>query len=281
MTRHSSKHLPWALSLVLSLFAAPAGAAPVDKALGFQEPATQIMRRIEGFHNNIMLPMCIIIVSFVLVLLLWVMLRYSARNNPNAKSFTHNTLLEVVWTAVPVAILVGLALISLPLLADEDTIPAKVDLTLKVTGSQWYWDYEYPDYGGMTFTSKVLSKAEAEAAQKPYLLAVNNPVYVPVNKVVKVIITAADVIHSWSVPSFGIKKDAVPGRLNAVWFKADKEGVYYGQCSQLCGADHAFMPIEVHVVSDAEFAAWMNGMKKKFGANDAPHAVYAAGAEIR
>ncbi|MFO1187176.1 MAG: cytochrome c oxidase subunit II [Alphaproteobacteria bacterium] len=273
---------PWqrlflALS-ALSFGAAPALANPVDKGIGLQDPATEIMRRIEGFHNGILLWTCILIVAFVLVLLLWIMIRYNARANPTPATFTHSTLLEIVWTAVPVLILVAIAFQSFPLLAYEERIPENVDLTVKATGSQWYWDYEYPDNGGFSFTSKMLEKDKAQAAGAPWLLATNEPIYLPVGKTIKVIITAADVIHSWTVPAFGVKKDAVPGRLNAVWFKPEKEGVFYGQCSELCGAKHAFMPIEVHVVSEAAFNSWVEGMKQKFGALDQSRATDVADA---
>lgn len=261
------QHLVPALA-AMALGLAPALANPVDKGIGFQPPATDIMDQIEWFHNDILLWVCIVIVAFVLVLLLWIMIRYNAKANPKPATFSHNTLLEVVWTAIPVLILVGIAIPSFNLLAYEERIPAKVDLTVKAIGSQWYWDYEFPDQGGFTFTSKMLEKDKAQAAGAPWLLATTEPVYLPVGKTVKVIITATDVIHSWTIPAFGVKKDAVPGRLNSLWFKPEKEGVYYGQCSELCGAKHAFMPIEVHVVSEAEFNSWVERMKQKFGALD-------------
>lgn len=265
---------PWTLFLPtlagLALGFAPARANPVDKGIGLQPPATEIMTRIAGFHNGILLWTCMLIVAFVLALLLWIMVRYNAKANPTPSTFTHSTLLEVAWTAVPVLILAAIAFYSFPLLAFEERMPAKVDMTVKAIGSQWYWDYEYPDHGGFTFTSKMLEKDKAEAAGAPWLLATNEPVVLPVGKTVKLIITASDVIHSWTIPAFGVKKDAVPGRINAIWFKAEKEGVYYGQCSELCGAKHAFMPIEVRIVSEAEFNTWVEGMKQKFGAADEP-----------
>lgn len=280
MARLLSRSLTWASALMLALAGAasakdvPGGA--VDMGIGLQPPVTDIMRRIEGFHNGILLWTCIVIVGFVLGLLLWIMIRYNSKANPAPANFSHNSLLEVLWTGIPVIILVIIAIPSFNLLAYEEIIPKNVDLTIKATGSQWYWDYEYPDNGDFTFTSKMLEKAKAEAAGKPYKLAVNEPIYLPVNKIVKIIITGADVIHSWTVPAFGVKKDAVPGRLNEVWFKVDKEGVYYGQCSELCGADHAFMPIEVHVVSDAEFATWVEQKKKEAGPAPAPDTSVAA-----
>jgi cytochrome c oxidase subunit 2 len=269
-----SRALTWITALGLALAgpasakSAPTGAVP--KGIGFQPPATDIMRQIEWFHNGILLWITGLIVAFVLALLLWIMIRYNSKANPKPASFSHNTWLEVIWTAVPVIILVVIAIPSFNLLAYEERMPAKIDLTVKAIGSQWYWDYEFPDYGGFSFTSKMLEKEKALAAGVPFRLATTQPVYLPLGKTIKIIITATDVIHSWTIPAFGVKKDAVPGRLNEIWFKPEQEGVFYGQCSELCGAKHAFMPIEVHVVSEAEFAAWVEGMKTQYGAADRP-----------
>jgi cytochrome c oxidase subunit 2 len=254
----------------MSVCAQTAPTGPVPKGIGFQPPATEIMRRIEWFHNGILLWTCILIVGFVLALLLWIMIRYNAKANPKPASFSHNTWLEVIWTAVPVIILVVIAIPSFNLLAYEERMPPKVDLTVKAIGSQWYWDYEFPDSGGFSFTSKMLEKEKALAAGVPFRLATTQPVYLPVGKTIKIIITATDVIHSWTIPAFGVKKDAVPGRLNEIWFKPEQEGVFYGQCSELCGAMHAFMPIEVHVVSEAEYNAWVESMKTQYGALERP-----------
>jgi cytochrome c oxidase subunit II len=267
-----SLRLLLAPSLAVAAMAAPAAAdQPRSGALGFQEPATPVMEKIVGLHDHVFLVMCIVIVGLVLGLLIWCAIRYNHRANPTPATFHHNTMLEVLWTGIPVLILIGLAIPSFRLLAYEATIP-KYDMTIKASGSQWYWDYEYPDNGDFTFTSKMLQRPEAEAAGKPFKLGVDNPVYVPVNATVRMIVTGTDVIHSWAVPAFGVKMDAVPGRDNVTWFRAIKEGIYYGQCSELCGAFHAFMPIEVHVVSKPEFDAWAAKMKQQFGADADPPA---------
>jgi cytochrome c oxidase subunit 2 len=185
------------------------------------------------------------------------MVKFNAKANPTPSRTTHNTLLEVAWTVVPVMILVAIAVPSFRLLFMQLDTP-KADLTIKAVGKQWYWSYTYPDHGKFEFDSLLATD------KQPRLLAVDNEIVVPVNKVVRVQVTAADVIHAFAVPSFGIKIDAVPGRLNETWFKATKEGWYYGQCSELCGKDHAFMPIAVRVVGEQEFAAWIEQAKKKF-----------------
>jgi cytochrome c oxidase subunit II len=211
-----------------------------------------------------------------------VVVRFNARANPTPSRTTHNTLLEIAWTAIPVIILLTIAIPSFKLLFFQlNTPPA--DLTVKVTGKQWFWSYSYPDNGKFEFDSLMLKEDERKAlldkdpkADVPRLLAVDNQMVVPINKVVRVLVTGADVIHSFSVPSFGIKIDAIPGRLNETWFKANREGVYYGQCSELCGRDHAFMPIAVRVVSEQAFAAWLDEAKKKYASEDAPISVAAA-----
>lgn len=244
---------------------ATALAAPQPWEMGLQPAVTPVMERIEDFHH-LLLVIITLISLFVLVLLLWIMVRYNTRANPTPSKVTHNTLLEVVWTIVPVIILVMIAIPSFKLLYFEAEIPPS-DLTIKAIGKQWYWTYEYPQNGDFQFDSLGLSDDAAAKASEPRLLGVDNPIVVPVNKVVKVITTGADVIHSWAVPAFGVKMDAVPGRLNTTWFKAEKEGTYYGECSELCGARHAFMPIEVKVVSEAEFEKWTATAKKKFAQN--------------
>jgi cytochrome c oxidase subunit 2 len=201
----------------------------------------------------------------VLLLLLIVIVRFNARSNPTPSRTTHNTLLEVAWTLVPVVILVAIAVPSFKLLFLQQTIPP-ADLTVKATGKQWYWSYSYPD-SKFEFDSLMLQDKDRKPDQ-PRLLAVDNAMVVPVNKVVRVQVIGADVIHSFAVPSFGIKIDAVPGRLNETWFKAEREGIYYGQCSELCGRDHAFMPIEVRVVSEKDYAAWLDQAKKKYATDD-------------
>jgi len=204
----------------------------------------------------------------VLILLLIVMFRFNARANPTPSRTTHNTLLEVLWTVIPVAILVVIAIPSFRLLFFQLNTP-QADLTVKATGKQWYWTYDYPDNGKFEFDS-VMLKDDALKPGQPRLLSVDNEMVVPVNKVVRVQVIGADVIHSFAVPSFGIKIDAIPGRLNETWFKATREGMYYGQCSELCGRNHAFMPIAVRVVNDQAFAAWVDEAKKKFAATDEP-----------
>lgn len=229
----------------------------------FQQAATPVMAEIAWFHSLVFW-IITIITLFVLALLVIVIVKFNARSNPVPSRTTHNTLIEVAWTLIPVLILVGIAVPSFRLLFNQLDLP-KSDLTIKATGKQWYWTYTYPDNGPFEFDSVMLQENERKADQ-PRLLAVNNEVVVPVNKVVRVQTTGSDVIHAFAVPAFGIKIDAIPGRLNETWFKATREGVYYGQCSELCGKDHAFMPIAVRVVSEQAFTAWIEDAKKKFAA---------------
>ena len=233
--------------------------APWEHTL--QEAATPVMENIIWFHN-FLLVLITVITLFVLALLVIVVVKFNARANPVPSKTTHNTLIEVAWTLIPVLILVGIAVPSFRLLFLELDVP-KPDLTVKVTGKQWYWSYAYPDNGKFEFDSLL------DKDKQPRLLGVDNEMVVPVNKVVRIQTTGADVIHSFAVPAFGVKIDSVPGRLNESWFKATKTGVFYGQCSELCGKDHAFMPIAVRVVSDQEFATWVEGAKKKFATNPA------------
>jgi cytochrome c oxidase subunit II len=223
-----------------------------------QEAATPVMENITWFHNFLFW-LITIITLFVLVLLVLVVVKFNAKSNPVPSRTTHNTLIEVAWTIIPVMILVGIAVPSFRLLFQELDIP-KADLTIKATGKQWYWSYSYPDNGKFEFDSLLAQD------KQPRLLGVDNEMVVPVNKVIRIQTTGADVIHSFAVPAFGIKIDSVPGRLNETWFKATKVGMFYGQCSELCGKDHAFMPIAVRVVEDQEFASWVEGAKKKFAA---------------
>jgi cytochrome c oxidase subunit 2 len=226
-----------------------------------QEAATPVMEDIVWFHNFLFW-LITIITLFVLALLVAIVVKFNSKANPVASKTTHNTLIEVAWTLIPVLILVGIAVPSFRLLFLELDIP-KADLTIKVTGKQWYWSYAYPDNGKFEFDSLLAQD------KMPRLLGVDNEMVVPVNKVVRIQTTGADVIHSFAVPAFGIKIDSVPGRLNETWFKSTKLGMFYGQCSELCGKDHAFMPIAVRVVSDQEFAAWVEDAKKKFASNPA------------
>ncbi len=237
------------------------------------------MSDIITFHN-FLLVIITAITAFVLILLLIVMIRFNARANPTPSRRTHNALIEVIWTIVPVIILVAIAIPSFRLLFVQLDTP-KPDLTVKATGKQWYWSYNYPDNGNFEFNSLIVDEKDLKPGQ-PRLLTVDNEMVVPVNKVVHVLVTGADVIHSFAVPSFGIKIDAVPGRLNDTWFKATSEGLFHGQCSELCGKDHAFMPITVRVVNDTEFAAWVAAEKKNAGLDGAsPTALAAAGAATK
>jgi cytochrome c oxidase subunit 2 len=252
-------------ALVASGEAALAGLGqPSPWQLGLQQSATPVMDNVIWFHG-FLLWIISAIALFVLLLLVIVIIRFNARSNPTPSRTTHNTLLEVAWTLVPVAILVMIAVPSFKLLFLQQTIPP-ADVTVKATGKQWYWTYSYPD-SNFEFDSLMLQDNERKPGQ-PRLLAVDNEMVVPVNKVVRVQVIGADVIHSFAVPSFGIKIDAVPGRLNETWFKAVREGMYYGQCSELCGKDHAFMPIAVRVVSEKDYAAWLEEAKKKYAVND-------------
>lgn len=254
-----------AAAALLALSGLPAFAVPQPYELGFQPAASPVMEQIEDFHRLLFF-IIVAVCLFVLALLLWIMIRYRAGANPVPSKVHHNTLLEVAWTLIPVIILVFIAVPSFRLLYFEANIP-KPDVTIKAIGKQWFWTYEYPgSAAGFTFDSLGLSDADAAKAGKPRLLGVDNPVYVPVNKVIEIDTVGADVIHSWAMPQMGVKMDAIPGRINRTWFKANQTGVYYGQCSELCGARHAYMPIELHVVSDADYAAWLAASKKKFAA---------------
>jgi cytochrome c oxidase subunit 2 len=234
---------------------------PKDWQLGFQEAASSTMRDIVNFHDKLLLPIIIAISVFVLFLMVYACIRFRASRNPNPSKTTHNVAVEVLWTLIPCLILIVMAVPSFKILYKQDTIP-KADITVKAIGYQWYWGYEYPDEN-IIFESYMIETKDLKENQ-PRLLAVDNEVVVPVNKVVKVLITANDVLHAWALPSFGVKRDAVPGRINETWFKAEKVGTYYGQCSELCGIKHAFMPITVRVVSEEEYAEWLRGAKIKF-----------------
>lgn len=232
-----------------------AGIGQPDGRMGIPDQVTPIGQEAAWFHNFILMPVITVISLFVLALLFWVVVRYRRGAHPTPSRTSHNTTLEVVWTLVPVLILVVIAVPSIRLLAHQYSPPA-ADLTIKVTGNQWNWGYEYPDHG-IEFTANMLPDAQAHARGEPPHLAVDERVVVPVGAVVKVIVTSSDVIHSWGVPAFWVKMDAVPGRLNETWFRADREGVYYGVCYELCGARHGYMPIAVEVVSREHFAQWV------------------------
>lgn len=227
---------------------------PVDWQLGFQPAATPIAEQMHDFHT-LVLVIITVITLFIMALLLWVMVRYNAKANPEPSRTSHNTTIEVAWTIIPVLILLVIAIPSFRLLYAQYDVP-KADLTVKATAHQWYWSYAYPDQGNFSFDSLLVEKEDLKPDQ-PYLLAVDNEVVVPVNKVVHVLVTSDDVIHNWAVPAFGTKIDAVRGRNSLTWFQATRPGVYYGQCSELCGSRHAYMPIAVRVVSEEEFADWV------------------------
>ena len=236
--------------------------------IGFMQPASPIMEDLVSFHDLLMV-IITVITLFVMLVLLYIFIKFNAKANPVASKTTHNTLLEIVWTTVPVLILVLISIPSFRLLYDEDVIP-EADLTIKATGNQWYWSYEYPDYEDIAFDANILKEGQPGYNDHPRLLGTDEHIVVPVNKIVRVQVTANDVIHAWAVPAFGVKIDAVPGVLNETWFKATKTGMYYGQCSELCGINHGFMPINVKVVSQAEYDAWLEEAKVKYASNDAP-----------
>ena len=271
-----------ATALIFGILLASAGAAfaglgqPTPWQLGLQDAASPVMEEIASFHNYVLWIVTAITI-FVLALLVIIIVRFNARANPTPSRTTHNTPLEIIWTIVPVVILVAIAIPSFRLLFTELDVPA-VDLTIKATGKQWYWSYAYPDNGNFEFDSLIVADKDLKADQ-PRLLTVDNEMVVPVNKVVHVLVTGADVIHSFAVPSFGIKIDAVPGRINDTWFKATIQGTFHGQCSELCGKDHSFMPITVRVTDDKGFAAWAAQAKQKYagGENTPPTTVAAAG----
>ena len=238
---------------------------PKDWQLGFSEPATELMSDVIAFHSYILMPIITGISILVLALLLYIAYRYNSNRNQIASTTTHNTLIEVLWTVIPVILLIIIAIPSFRILYTAETIP-KADLTIKAIGNQWYWSYEYPDYDDFSFDANMLQDEELSDPSLR-LLETDTQIVVPVNKVVKLLITSNDVLHAWTIPAFAVKKDAVPGRLNETWFKAEKTGIYYGQCSELCGPKHAFMPINVKVVSQDEFDNWLNFAKKEYASS--------------
>jgi len=246
---------------------------PTPGAIDLQPGVTPLREEAIFFHNVILLPIITAISLFVLGLLIYVMVRFNKRANPVPARWSHNTPVEVVWTVLPVLILMFIAIFSFRLLFHYHDMP-RPDVTVKATGYQWYWGFEYPDQKIPEFVSNILPEDQAKAKGAPYRLAATEPLVVPINKTVRVLVTGADVIHAFAVPSFGVITDAVPGRVNETWFKADRLGVYYGQCRELCGVDHAFMPIEVHVVTQAQFDAWVKS--KGGGAEPAAAAATAA-----
>ena len=254
------------IALLATLVALPVAAEedleiigkPVDKLMGFQPAVTELARDVQ-FLDLMVLWIITGISIFVTILLIFVIVRYNRRTNPNPSNFTHNSPLEVAWTVVPIVILTFIGAFSLPVLFKQQEIP-EGEIHIKVSGYQWYWGYEYTDHE-FGFDSFMLERDELEDygySQDEYLLATDTAVVVPINKIVVMDVTGADVIHSWTIPSFGVKQDAVPGRIAQLWFKAEKEGIYFGQCSELCGKSHAYMPITVKVVSQEAYEKWLN-----------------------
>jgi cytochrome c oxidase subunit II len=256
-----------ALGLIgtLTIAAIAEAAEPKPWQLGFQPPATEVMDRLSAFHD-VLLIIIILITAFVLGLLVYVMWRFNQQRNPHPTRTSHNTVIEMLWTVVPVLILISIAIPSFKLMYYMDRVP-NPEMTIKVTGHQWYWTYEYPDQNGLSFDSNLISEAELKPGQKR-LLDVDNPLVVPAETIIRVQITGTDVIHSWFMPSFGVQEYAIVGRLNESWMRIDHEGTYYGQCNQICGVNHAFMPIKVEAVSKATFQRWLVDAKKKFAQGD-------------
>jgi len=253
-----------ALTAAFMIFVS-AGAAMAETAvkwqMGFQPAASPIMEQITGFHHMLLI-LITAITLFVLALLLYIMVRFNSRANPVPTTTTHNTALEVIWTVIPIMILIVMAVPSFRLLYQEDVVP-EAEMTLKLTGNQWYWNVEYPDYGPITYDITMLEDAD-RPADAPRLLAVDNDIVVPVGTTIRVQTTSVDVIHAFALPVMGVKIDAIPGHLNETWFKATREGTFYGQCSELCGSRHAFMPTAFKVVSKEAFAAWIEEAKVKY-----------------
>jgi len=259
------KFISFTLSLFLSLTSLGAGnGAPEPWQINFQQPATDLMSEVIDFHNFLMVIITGIVVV-VLGLLTYICIRFSRKRNPIPSKFSHNVAIEIIWTLIPVIILCVIAVPSFRLLKEEVKMPP-AEFTIKVIGYQWYWNYQFPDHGNFSFDSYMLDKTQLQPGQHR-LLDVDNRIVIPENTVVRLLITAGDVIHSFAVPSFGIKTDAVPGRVNETWIKVNQRGVYYGQCSELCGVNHGFMPIAIEVVSKEEFNHWIEHAKQKFAQN--------------
>ena len=244
---------------------------PEPWQMTFQEAATDNMTTITDFNNFLLILMTIITV-FVLALLLYVMLRFNAKANPTPSKTSHNTLIEVLWTVLPIVILVVIAVPSFRLLYFQRVIP-EVEMTVKAVGYQWYWGYEYPDHGDFAFDSLMLN--DDERGDQPRLLATDTAMVVPVDTTIRVVVTSADVLHSFAMPAFGLKIDAIPGRLNETWFKANKTGTFYGQCSELCGIRHAFMPIRIEVVEKEAFASWVEKAQEEYAEIDSSNGQFA------
>ncbi|HEX2751881.1 MAG TPA: cytochrome c oxidase subunit II [Alphaproteobacteria bacterium] len=254
-----------AFTLAAFLFTTPVFAAvdtqgeqvgvPKNWQFGFQPPASPVKDQMHFFHNQLLFPIITVITIFVMLLLLYVMIRFNAKANPKPSKTTHNTMLEVVWTLVPVLILVVIVIPSMKLLYFADKT-ADAEMTLKVTGFQWYWGYSYPDHGDIEYNAYMVKDDELKEGQVR-LLSTDEPVVLPIQTNIRILVTAQDVLHSWAMPALGVKMDAVPGHTNETWTRIEREGIYYGQCSELCGKDHGFMPIEIHAVSKEKFAEWV------------------------
>ena len=269
LTGSSTKKLAARALVVLALAVLATGALaaiawaaqPRPWELGMQPPATPVKDRLNAFHNELLV-IIFLISAFVMALLLYVMVRFNHRRNPVPTRTSHNTVIEMLWTIIPVLILVMIAIPSFKLMYYMDRVP-NPDMTIKVTGHQWYWSYEYPDQKGLAFDSNVIQQADLKPGQKR-LLDVDNPLVVPIHTNIQVLVTSTDVIHSWFIPSFGVQEYAIIGRLNESWFNVDREGTYYGECNQICGVNHAFMPIKIVALSKDAFQRWLVDAKQKF-----------------
>ncbi|WP_240002441.1 cytochrome c oxidase subunit II [Oleisolibacter albus] len=257
--------LTLAVNAAMAQSTPPIVGAPKDWQLGLQEAASPVKERLDSFHD-LLLWIIAGIVLFVLALLVYVMLRFNRRANPTPSTTTHHTWLEIAWTGIPVLILLVIAVPSFRVLYYMEKAP-NPELTVKITGHQWYWSFEYPDHEGLAFDARMLEDEEAKAKGEPRLLAVDNRIVVPVGAQVRVLVTGADVIHSFAIPALGVKKDAVPGRLNETWFQAEREGLYYGQCSEICGTGHGYMPIAIEAVPRERFDQWLAQTKQAMNSN--------------
>ena len=250
----------------MSFFSYPSIANEIQNwQLGFRDPASPVMQAVDDLHNFVLIMMTAITI-FVLILIIYVVIRFRKSANPIPSKRSHHAVLEVLWTAIPVVILIFMAIPSFKLVYQQDVIP-EVDMTIKVIGHQWYWEYQYPDQEDLSFESYLIPEEELQPGQ-PRLLTVDNRLVLPINKNIQVLITAGDVLHSFAMPSLGVKKDAVPGRLNETWMKIEKVGVYRGQCSEICGEGHGYMPIVIEAVSEEKFLAWVQNTKNKFAMKD-------------
>lgn len=256
------------LSLVIVAFPAFAEDIMRPLQLGLHDAATPQMERITWFHDHLLMYVITVIVIFVTGLMAWVAIRYNAKANPTPSKTTHHVMLEILWTVLPVVILIVIAVPSFKMLYYLDRVE-EPEMTLKVTGYQWYWGYEYQDHEGVNFLSYLVPDEEIDTSKgQKRLLSTDNPVVLPIDTNIQILVTSADVIHSFTIPAFGFKKDAVPGRMNETWVRIDKPGVYYGQCSQICGLKHAYMPVEIHAVTKEEFEQWLIEAKAKYALNN-------------